>query len=210
MADALPLIEAEGERKTLLALLQLYSQYHNHKEQMALSIFGLEGAFFVGLFLLGTWPPEVKQMGGKSLAAIFVVVWILFHTALRYQLRNRRISAIMVAAYVDALVQEQDILFEASSHSYRKPHMLASIVDLTLFPVRGALRASDVDLPAVADGSILRPATLAGHQYHLAKHKNDSAVSWTKYALPFEWITSLGSILLLIIALYRVVSALPS
>jgi hypothetical protein len=210
MSDVKSPVNGNDERSMLFEFLSLYSTYHNHKEQVALSIFGLEGAFFIGLFLLGTWPPEVTKMGRTSLAAIFVVVWALFHTALRYQLRNRRLAAIMCAAYVDALVQTDDILYEPTSHSTRPPTMLANTLDTFLLPVRGALRASDVDLPSVAEGTVIRPATLNSYQYHLAKHKNDSAVSWTKYALPIEWITTAGSGLLLGIALHRVLNALPA
>lgn len=194
----------------LFEFLSLQSDYHNHKEQMALSIFGLEGAFFIGLFALGTWPPEVARMGGSSLAVIFVIVWALFHTALRYQLRNRRLAAIMCAAYTDALTQEDDIIYEPSSHAFRPPSLAADLIDTFLVPVRGALRASDVDMPATIEGTLIEPSTLLSYQYHLATRKNDSAVSWTRYALPIEWLTTVGSGLLLGIALHRVLNLAPA
>jgi hypothetical protein len=198
-----------SERETLFQFLTLYSDYHNHKEQMALSIFGLEGAFFIGLFALGTWPPEVARMGSTSLAIIFVIVWALFHTALRYQLRNRRLAAIMCAACTDALTQGDDIVYEPSSHAYRAPTVVADLVDTFLVPVRGALRASDVDMPSAREGARIRPSTLLSYQYHLANRKNDSAASWTRYALPIEWLTTVGSGLLLGIALHRVLNLPP-
>lgn len=198
------------ERDNLKQLLALYGQYHNHKEQMAFSVFGLEGAFFVGLFLLGNWPPAVERMNPIGLACIFVVVWILFHLALRYQLRNRRLAAIMVASYVDSLAQTEDILYERSAHAFSGVSSIVGFIDTTLVPMRGAFREADVDMPSFADGTIIRPATLRSFQYHLARHKTESAVSWTKYALPIEWIASAGSILLLGIALYRVLGAVAS
>ena len=62
-------------------LLTFYATYHNQKETMAYSIFALEGAFFVGLFMLGNWPPTIEQMDRRQLSAIFIVTWFLFHTA---------------------------------------------------------------------------------------------------------------------------------
>jgi hypothetical protein len=204
-----PFSSSEGRQADILKLLmELNSVYHNHKEQMALSIFGLEAAFFVGLFLLGSWPPDVMKMQRRPMVVIFVLVWVMFHLALRYQLRNRRLSAIIHAAYVDALLQTEDIQYEKSSHTYRPPHGFAQLIDLTLIPMRGALRSSDIALSHLADGSVISPATRQSFEFHLAKHQNDSAVSWTKYALPIEWLTTLGSMFLLLIALYRV-TAIP-
>lgn len=199
----------DGRQADILKLLlELNSVYHNHKEQMALSIFGLEAAFFVGLFLLGSWPPDVMKMQRRPMVVIFVLVWAMFHLALRYQLRNRRLAAITEAAYVDALLQTEDIHYEKSSHAYRPPHTFAQLLDLTLIPTRGALRSSDIALSHLADGTVISPATRQSFEFHLAKHQNDSAVSWTKYALPIEWLTTLGSMFLLLIALYRV-NSLP-
>ncbi len=56
------------EREILQDLIAFYGQYHNHKEQMAFSIFGLEGAFFIGLFLLGNWPQSIQGMDRTLLA----------------------------------------------------------------------------------------------------------------------------------------------
>lgn len=207
---------AEGQAATLdqsenlRLMMELASVYHNHKEQMALSIFGLQGAVFVGLFLMNTWPTDVMAMGRRPMVVIFVVVWVLFHLALRYQLRNRRLAAITVAAYADALLQTEAIHFEKSSHAYRPPGWLARLTDRTFLPVRGALRSADVELADLPDGTDVLPRTRRSFQYHFAKHQNESAVSWTKYALPIEWLTSAGSIVLLIIVLYRVLSMKPA
>lgn len=198
-----------GQPERLEALLGFYGQYHNHKEQMAFSIFGLEGAFFVGLFLLGNWPQTIESMNRITLSWIFVLVWGLFHLALRYQLRNRRLAAIMVAAYYDALTQKADLIFERARQNVHAPCALAQLIDLWFLPVRGALRPSDVELAELVDGTSIRPATLSSYQYHLLKHKNIAARSWTSYALPIEWITSLGSIVLLAIALLRVLQSVP-
>ncbi|PIW08784.1 MAG: hypothetical protein CO066_03380 [Comamonadaceae bacterium CG_4_9_14_0_8_um_filter_60_18] len=197
------------QSERLEALLGFYGQYHNHKEQMAFSVFGLEGAFFVGLFLLGNWPQTIESMNRITLSWIFVLVWVLFHLALRYQLRNRRLAAIMVAAYYDALTQKSDLVFERSRHTVVAASKIAQFADLWLLPVRGALRPSDVELAELVDGAKIRPATLSSYQYHLLKHKNLAAKSWTSYALPIEWITSLGSIVLLAIALLRVLQSVP-
>jgi hypothetical protein len=116
----------------------------------------------------------------------------------------------MVAAYVDALAQVDEIHFDPSSHSFRSSGLLTRLLDATLLPMRGALRTSDVDLPSLSEGITLHPASLASYQYHLARHKNESACSFTKYAFPIEWITSAGSVMLLLVALYRVLAATPT
>lgn len=183
---------------------QHYAGYHNHKEVMAYSIFALEGAFFLGLFLLGNWPPSVQAMPTGLLSAIFVLTWFMFHTALRFQLRNRRLAAIKTAALFDALRQTEPVKYLASNMAPLKAHPIEAFFDTYFLPIRTTFREGDVDLSNVEDGQDIEPGTLEAEAYFEIKHRKAAQSSWVKYALPMEWITSIGSFSLLIIALLRV------
>lgn len=198
----------ERDYDLLKFMMQNYGTYHNHKELMAYSIFALEGGFFLGLFLLGTWPAAVAQMEHYQLASIFVVTWALFHTALRFQLRNRRLSAIYYAAYHDALTMTEDVTYKDRWLLEKTATRLDELVDIFLFPVRTSFRRGDVKPNDLDDGSLIRPQTLSAFQYHALEHKRRSMTGW-QYALTIEWITSVGSVLMLGVALLRVYSVAP-
>lgn len=195
-------VSANWER--LRTNFQHYASYHNHKEVMAYSIFALEGAFFLGLFLLGNWPPTVEAMPTELLSAIFVVTWFLFHTALRFQLRNRRLAAIKTAALFDALKQTKPVKYNASSMAPLKAHPIEAFFDTYFLPIRTTFREGDVDLINIEDGQDIEPGTLEAEVFFEIKHRKASQNSWNKYALPMEWITAIGSFSLLVIALLRV------
>ena len=196
--------EISGDREVLQNLLAFHAQYHNHKENMAFSIFGLEGAFFIGLFVFSQWPPYLQKVQGHQLAWLFVIVWVLFHAALRFQLRNRRIAAILVAGYYDALTQREDIKYSGGQFAVYPDMPLDTFIDLYLLPVRGKLRATDVEAAKLDDGEVVKPRSIAAFYYHLAKHKAEASASWTKYSYPIDLLASLGSIFLLAVALARV------
>ena len=193
------------DRDVLQCFLEMHSQYHNHKENMAYAIFGLEGAFFIGLSVFSQWPPELAKVSSNHLAGLFVAVWILFHLALRFQLRNRRIAAMFVASYYDALAQQSDLQFRRDDFIVYRDHRLDKFIDTCLLPVRSVIRAADVDPAKLQDGEVVHPRTLKAFYYHLARHKSVASTSWVKYAYPIEWLASFGSIFLLFVALYRVV-----
>lgn len=183
---------------------QHYAIYHNHKEVMAYSIFALEGAFFLGLFLLGNWPPTVQAMPSGLLIAIFVVTWFLFHTALRFQLRNRRLAAIKVAALFDTLKQTEPVKYQASCMAPFKAHSVEAFFDTYFLPLRSTFREGDVDLIDIGDGQDIEPGTPEAEVFFEIKHRRAAQGSWRKYALPMEWIITIGSFSLLVIALLRV------
>lgn len=193
-----------GDQEVLQAFLEMHSQYHNHKENMAYAIFGLEGAFFIGLFVFSRWPPELAKVSNYALAGLFVAVWILFHLALRFQLRNRRIAALLVASYYDALAQQSDLQFRRDDFVVYRDRLLDKLIDACLLPVRSVIRASDVDPGKLRNEETVQPRTLKAFYFHLAKHKAVASTSWVNYAYPIEWLTSFGSIFLLLVALYRV------
>ena len=194
-----------AEQEVLQSFLQMHSQYHNHKENMAYAIFGLEGAFFIGLFWLAQWPQEVRAVPKHYLAGLFIAVWILFHLALRFQLRNRRIAAIFVASYYDALAQQSDHKYSRDDFLVYRDRRFNSFIDTCILPVRNVIRVADVAPGRLQHSEIICPRTLKSFYYHLSRHKSVASTSWFKYAYPIEWLASFGSIVLLFVALYRVV-----
>lgn len=199
-----------AEREILQSLLGMHAQYHNHKEQMAFSIFGLEGAFFIGIFLFSQWPEYITKVSTENLVALFVVVWMLFHLALRFQLRNRRLAAIFVAAYYDALTQQEVKTFKRKDFILYDGLPVSEFFDTFLVPVRGVFRPSDVDLNKLTDGEEIKPMSINAFYFHVLRHKKLSSESFVGYAYPIEFMTSLGSIILLGIAIVRAVTASPA
>ncbi len=184
----------------------LYETYHNHKEQMAYSIFALQGAFFIGLFLLGNWPPGVEALNREVLTFIFIVTWLLFHFALRFQLRNRRIAAILVSAFYDALMKETVATLEELP---KTPGMIGVFIDQFLLPVRKSTWADPIclrDMENVQERRI-PPCTLEAFDIFLLHHLKAAQDSWKGYAYPMEWATTLGSLFLLLVAMVRVWAA---
>jgi len=95
----------EGWKEYLTLGMELNHTYHDHKENMAHAIF-LVNVAFVGA-LLGTggrpsWLPK-ELTPPWVVGSLCVGAWLLIHRYLRWQLRNRRIAAIKVAAFSNVL-----------------------------------------------------------------------------------------------------------
>ena len=204
-----PSLNSASDEALLTNLLNYYGTYHNHKETVAFSIFGLEGAFFIGLFSFANWPDTITRMDKTLLSAIFVLVWVLFHGALRFQLRYRRLAAIIVAALMDSLLGGVEQTFKKSDYAVASTDQKLIRIDEWLFPVRRAIRPSDVDLPALPDGARVLPKTIDAYRMHLARRKSDAQTNRTAYALPIEYVSTAGSMLMLAIALIRVITLAP-
>ena len=190
---------------------ELYETYHNHKEQMSYSIFALQGAFFIGFFMLGNWPPGIEHLSKKTLTMIFIVTWILFHFALRFQLRNRRLAAILVSAFYDAIFKDPEkVKAELVGRGIKEltpPSTLALLLDSFLLPVRKSTWAEP--LTAKSFGQVLQDGhvhkqTLRAHDVFLLDHVLNARTTLQGYALPMEWTATLGSIFLLGVAILRV------
>lgn len=132
------------DKETIRYLDEIWVNYHNHKEQMAYSIFALEGGFFVGLFFLGNWPSSVERMPFEAMLVVVILTWLLFHTALRYQLRNRRLAAIYVAGLRDTLLNSSPVPYVVENIQVPESGVFNNIVDAFFFPVRRSLRSPDV------------------------------------------------------------------
>ena len=82
------------------------------------------------------------------------------------------------------------------------PTRIDDIIDTYLLPARNALRRPDVTFSGPT--GVITPGSMTAIAYFEAKHTFEARHSWTKFAIPIEWITTVGSILLLVIALIRV------
>lgn len=194
--------EKQSEGSIASVLLTHYANYHNHKETMAYSIFALEGAFFLGLLLLGNWPPSIERMDQDLLAAIFVITWVLFHFALRFQLRNRKLAAIKVAACIEALSLDAEIDVKNEDYLPKQATRFDELIDAFLLPTRNAFRTADIESSTELER--ISPGSLQAIQYFELKNKRAAQLKFGGYAIPIEWVTSVGSIFLLSIALLRV------
>lgn len=199
------------DKDTIRYLDEIWVNYHHHKEQMAYSIFALEGGFFVGLFFLGNWPASVEKMPLEAMAGVIVMTWLLFHTALRYQLRNRRLAAIQVAGLRDTLMTSEAIPYQPDLIDVPPTGLFSNTIDTFFFPIRRSLRSPDVKSDDIktfkernAETTHFQPYSLEMMKYMVFRHQKIATQSFKSYALPIEWITSLGSFLLLLFALFRV------
>ncbi len=195
-----------ADREYLFALLALNSTYHNHKEQAAYTILGVEGAFFLGLFLLGNWPPGVDSVPDWLLALAFGLTWVLFHSALRFQLRNRRLAALRVDALIRTLEDDCDREAKLTEVERHRPGRLMRFIDDTLWPVKTATIDGDLGEVALTDGAKLPRHSPAAYTYREATLKAEFAQKAAgKYGWMMEWIITGGSAFLLLAALTRII-----
>ena len=188
----------------LLAQFQKQTAYHNHKEQMAYLIFGFEAAFFAGIFALGNWPPAVDQAPRSALALAIVLSWALFHTLLRYQLRLRRFAAISVAAIIDTLEQSATLTIKDKDIAVPVLGAWREFVDSLIWPVPRSIVVGDVGPAPLRAGTKIQPQTIPALYYHETIRRVDAMGKRKNYAQASEWIVTLGSLLLLAMAMYRV------
>jgi len=81
--------------------------YHNHKETMAHAVLAIQLAIFTWIISPNNWPPvwiNDIYISANCLSLIgFIILWIFTHIFIRWQLRNRRSSAIIQTAYINTI-----------------------------------------------------------------------------------------------------------
>lgn len=93
-------INEEGRRIQFIKLeLPIRVVYHNHKEIMAHACAVLEIGILAWVMTKDGW----KLLQTNEGFACFVILWILIHLYLRWELRNRRKASILIASYFDYL-----------------------------------------------------------------------------------------------------------
>jgi len=188
----------------LLAQMDRWTGYHNHKEQMAYAIFGFEAAFFAGIFVLRNWPPGVTALPAALLSVVILLMWLLFHTLLRFQLRMRRLAAINVAAVTEALEQQKAEAVDPQALQLPDAEGWKVLIDTFIWPVRRSVVLGDLQFECEAETNRIQPHTISALRVFEARHKIKAMNSSANYAQSAEWIVTLGSILLLVLAQCRV------
>lgn len=172
--------------------------YHNHKETMAHAGMALQLAFVVGILSISTWPPdwvyEVRLSPRFLSASAFVVIWLLIHVFVRWQLQNRRWAAFQNAALARTLrrwaseTPNPDELI-----SYKQPNHKTASAFLTfldyLVPCQSASLHNDVDMKDWPVGLV--------REWQEQIRKGTGAVT-------AEWLLWAGSIFMLLMGLCRV------
>ena len=89
--------------------LSSQNSYHHHKERMAYFAFLLSATLCTWVITSTTFPPTwiVDFLGYPSgtlvVLMVFICVWFLLHQYIKWQLMNRRLAALSVAALSRAL-----------------------------------------------------------------------------------------------------------
>ncbi len=86
-------------------MTQLQS-YHNHKEAMAHAGFVVQLVLLTAIFGANTWPPcWMPDAIPKEITATIgiVVIWLLIHIYIRWQLRQRRFAALFIKCAIQTL-----------------------------------------------------------------------------------------------------------
>src|SRR3989304_5326527 len=104
---------SSADRPTLQQLLEFLQKYkdrngayHDHKERMAYIVFAV--IVGLGLLVINDYAPSwLKQKPTLDIfyKAMICWAWVLAHTLLTFQLKNRRIAALRVLAAELALVE---------------------------------------------------------------------------------------------------------
>ncbi len=90
----------------LYDFLNSYRRYHNHKERNGYVAFIVYLGFFASALLAGEWPLHHEHIIPDCITIFCVsVIWIYALIFMKWQLRNRRIAAIYVAAAQETLAQ---------------------------------------------------------------------------------------------------------
>lgn len=94
----------ERAEKFLYDFVAAYRTYHNHKERNAYVSFLVYFTFFASALLLGDWPLHKEKHIPDVVTIICVTIfWLYALIFMKWQLRNRRIAAIYVAAAQESL-----------------------------------------------------------------------------------------------------------
>ena len=180
--------------RLITTLYATNAAYHNEKERMAHNIILLEMALLGAVITSHGWLSLSNfQYNRMAIMIAFGATCFLVHMHLRWQLRNRRSAAILVAAIQNAMVRwvsTSPTLEEMAPPQLQRirPPLLILIVPDFLFPLKPGLKVnSDASLP---DGIL----------QEILKQK--------KTPLHGEWLVSITSVVMLVAALW--IFALPS
>lgn len=95
--------------KLLDLLISNYESYHSHKETMAHAGLLVMLALCGGIISINNWPPtwipQLHLSANWVSFLLFFLLWLLLHIYIRWQLRNRRIAAVVQIGAYNAFIE---------------------------------------------------------------------------------------------------------
>jgi hypothetical protein len=190
-------LKEKRERAThfLELLLGQYDTYHNHKELMAHAGLLLQVGLAAVVFSAEQWPPcwlDTFLHSQVAAAVGIAIIWLFIHFFIRWQLRNRRGAAVLVAAIQKTLLswvhsppKKEDL--EPYNAEEEHNRWFATVVDF-LFPRPSARLHQDVEKQ--------------GYPIALVREWKQQAQEGTG-AVHSEWFLFFSSVIMLAVALLR-------
>ncbi len=138
---------SDKDKEFAYAYLSNRESYHSHKETTAYTIFAVEAALF-GAMMTTDWYIKIAGVTGHPtcVALSFVVLsWVLAHTFMRWQLRNRRMAALHVGAIITALLgylKEENVTIHQAR---KKASWVIQFLDYFV-PLSSATPIGDIDI----------------------------------------------------------------
>lgn len=174
--------------------LSLLSSYHDHKENMAHAGLLVLLALMAAVVGTETWPPKwlAKLLSCNKIVAMVgvIIIWLLTHIYIRWQLRHRRVAALLVKhlkitlknlTYSPPTEQGLEVYTDHVEEQCRIQKFLDS-----LLPCAGKLPPTDEKLTSY-------PRAMVENML------NDTATEATRA----EWLLFGGSLVILIVMLVR-------
>lgn len=172
--------------------------YHDHKETMAHAALALQLAIITWIVSQDIWPPvwiNNECISANTLSIVgFMIIWTITHVFIRWQLRNRRSSAIIQTAYINIIRKwinklPTDVELLSYNSNNNKKNKIYLFIDYIL------------------------PCPYAALHYDLNKKEYPKCFvkEWeeqeSKYtgAIRSEWLLWLASVLMFIIGIMRII-----
>jgi len=176
---------SEKDKQFAYAFLSERESYHSHKESSAYTIFAVEAGFF-GALLTTDWYTKIVSATccPKLIILTFFIVpiWVLVHTFMRWQLRNRRIAALQVGTIIAALLDDLKAVDDVvAQHSGQHITGIMRLMDYFV-PVYSATVMGDIDIKSFPDWYRNR---------YIKFQQNGTG------AVTAEWFPTIGSLLIL-------------
>lgn len=185
---------ADQARSLIGQLLSYNVNYHNHKEIMAHAAVVLQIGLFV--WIMSKDGSELIEKG--CVLILFILIWLLIHLYMRWELRNRRWAAMQIDGIRRTLGRWniQDIELEELQpyqEDPKYPHWFCRLCDLLIPCFRGTLPHDHAALD--------HPRGLVTN---LEIARNDLSAGFRSVSLRVaEWIVTAASWLVLIVVFIR-------
>lgn len=134
-------VKTDRAKHFLEILLNQQEIYHNHKETMAHAGVLVQIAIAAGILTKEDWPPvwlDYNYYPAVFTTVGIILIWLLVHIFIRWQLRNRRGAALMYAAILRTLrfwvhtdPIEEDL--KPYTPANKRPSVLVILIDYLIY-----------------------------------------------------------------------------